>query len=67
MRVHRAEDERIEGEIIEIVERKTSTVVGTLDKSRHFFFVIPDDERFNRDIYVSPDDAEYGGSHHYQD
>ncbi|MES2571593.1 MAG: ribonuclease R, partial [Verrucomicrobiota bacterium] len=31
-----------------------STVVGTLQQTRKFFYVIPDDARFPQDIYVRP-------------
>jgi ribonuclease R len=50
------EDERQEGEVVRIVERTRTTVVGTLEHSTRFFFVIPDDERFTRDIYVARED-----------
>ncbi|MBI4536133.1 MAG: ribonuclease R [Ignavibacteriae bacterium] len=50
-------EERAEGEVVEILERSLSTVVGRLEVSRDFFFVVPDDERVTRDIYVSRDEA----------
>lgn len=53
----RGEGERTEGEIVEIVKRTITTVVGTLDANARFWFVIPDDQRLSRDIYVSRDDA----------
>jgi ribonuclease R len=42
-----------EGEIITIVRRSRTTIVGKLTKSQNFFFVVPDDARVRRDIYVS--------------
>jgi len=47
-----------EGEIVEIVERGILTVTGRLERSRHFFVVIPDNDRITRDIYVSAEEAE---------
>ena len=42
----------IEGKIIEIVKRKRDEIVGTLQKTKSFHFVIPDDSNIHRDIYV---------------
>ena len=50
------DDDRTEGEIIHIIERTRTTIVGTLQQSARFCFVIPDDERFTRDIYVARED-----------
>jgi ribonuclease R len=52
----KTEEDREEGEIVRIVERVTTTIVGTLEQSARFSFVIPDDERFTRDIYVARED-----------
>jgi len=43
-----------EGEIVEVLERSTHPVVGVFEKSRHFFFVVPDSRIVPRDIYVPP-------------
>lgn len=43
---------RREGKIVNIVERGTNTVVGTFAKSRNFGFVIADNQRFGKDIYI---------------
>lgn len=43
---------RREGRIVNIVERGTTTVVGTFAKSRNFGFVIADNQRFGKDIYI---------------
>lgn len=56
-RKRREDGARREGEIVEILERRTSTIVGTLHTSRDFHFVVPDDERFARDVYVPRDEA----------
>jgi ribonuclease R len=46
---------RREGRVIRILERAHDTIVGTLQRSRNFYYVVPDDPRFVHDIYVSPD------------
>lgn len=53
----RDERDRLEGEIVEVLERKTTTIVGTLEESRTAFFVVPDDEHIARDVYVAREDA----------
>src|SRR5213593_4682205 len=45
---------RREGRIIRILERAHDTIVGTLQRSRNFYYVVPDDPRFVHDIYVRP-------------
>ena len=41
-----------EGEVVEIVERNTTTVVGIYEDSKNFGFVISEDTRISRDIYI---------------
>ena len=43
---------RREGRVIRILERAHDTVVGTLQRSRNFCYVVPDDPRFVHDVYV---------------
>lgn len=43
---------RREGEIIRIVERANSTIVGTFEKSKNFGFVIADNQKFSKDIFI---------------
>src|SRR5437867_6780297 len=43
---------RREGRVIRILERAHATIVGTLQRSRNFYYVVPDDPRFVHDIYV---------------
>jgi ribonuclease R len=45
---------RREGRVIRILERAHDTIVGTLERSRNFYYVVPDDPRFVHDIYVRP-------------
>jgi ribonuclease R len=44
---------RAEGRVIRILERAHDTVVGTLQQSRNFFYVVPDDPRLVHNIYVT--------------
>ena len=46
---------RREGRVIRILERAHDTIVGTLQRSQNFYYVIPDDPRFVHDVYVHPD------------
>ena len=41
-----------EGEVVEIIERNTTTVVGIYEDSKNFGFVISEDTRISRDIYI---------------
>lgn len=42
------------GVVIRILERKRSQLVGTLQRSTQFLYVIPDDPRIPHNIYVPP-------------
>ncbi len=41
-----------EGEIYKIVSRGTKQIVGSFQKSKNFAFVLPDNKRFDSDIYI---------------
>src|SRR6266496_2124765 len=45
---------RHEGRVIRILERAHDTIVGTLQHSRNFYYVVPDDPRLVHDVYVQP-------------
>jgi ribonuclease R len=45
---------RREGRVIRILERAHDTMVGTLQRSRNFYYVVPDDPRIVHDVYVRP-------------
>jgi ribonuclease R len=45
---------RPEGRIVRVVQRGRPKVVGTFRQGRHFAFVVPEDERLPRDIYIAP-------------
>lgn len=51
--LERQRGKNIEGTIVSIVERSRKEIVGTLQKSNSFYFVIPDDKKIHRDIYIS--------------
>src|SRR5262245_48311396 len=51
---------RREGRIIRILERAHDTIVGTLQRSRNFYYVVPDDPRFVHDIYVRSNVCTHG-------
>ena len=40
--------------MIRILERADDTIVGTLQQTRNFFYVVPDDPRIVHNIYVQP-------------
>ena len=43
----------IEGQIVNVVERKRKEYVGIIKKSKSFFFISPDDAKLHRDIYIN--------------
>ena len=43
---------RVEGEVVRIVQRAVTQVVGTFENHEVYAFVIPDDKRINRDIFI---------------
>ncbi|ACL76588.1 ribonuclease R [Ruminiclostridium cellulolyticum] len=46
-------DRKMEGEIIRILKRANTTLVGTFENSMSFGFVVPDNKRISGDIFVS--------------
>ena len=42
-----------EGEVVKILKRGRVDLVGTLDRSRNFYIVIPDDRKIARDVFVA--------------
>jgi ribonuclease R len=53
---------RREGRVIRILERAHDTIVGTLQRSQNFYYVVPDDPRFVHDIYVHPERDQQPGT-----
>ena len=50
----RRRDGRTEGRVIRVLERARDTIVGTLQQTRNFYYVVPDDPRFVHDVYTPP-------------
>ncbi len=48
---------RSEAQIMKILERGMSTVVGTFEKQDHFGFVIADNQKVSDDIFISKNDS----------
>ncbi len=46
---------RPSAQVIRILERANETIVGTLQASKRFLYVVPDDSRIVHNIYVLPD------------
>ncbi len=51
---------RREGRVIRILTRANETLVGTLQKSKNFFYVVGDDPRFVHNLYVPEPEAAIG-------
>lgn len=43
---------RKEGAVVNIVERNSNEIVGTFEKSKNFGFVLPDSQKFGKDIFI---------------
>ena len=43
---------RKEGSVVQIIERNKTEIVGTFEKSKNFGFVVPDNQKFVRDIFI---------------
>ena len=50
----RARHPRAEGRVIRILARAQEEFVGTLQHTRNFFYVVPDDPRLVHNIYIQP-------------
>lgn len=52
VRIERSRRGDAEGRVIRVLERVNTKVVGTLQQSKNFFYVAPDDSRLQRDVNV---------------
>lgn len=59
-----ARDNRPEGVIIRVIERANAQVVGTFEDNRSFGFVIPDDKRIPKDIFIKKGNMNGAASGH---
>lgn len=50
---HQGEGRRKEGRIIKVLERGLKEVVGTYQKNREFGFVLSDNPKFSKDIFIA--------------
>ncbi|WP_042276242.1 ribonuclease R [[Clostridium] dakarense] len=46
------DERRAEGKIVKVIQREITRIVGVFQPNKNFGFVIPDDKKFNKDIYV---------------
>jgi ribonuclease R len=46
-------ERRREGKVIRVLTRANETIVGTLQRSKNFFYVVADDPRFVQNLYVT--------------
>ena len=60
--IMRKSGKRQEGNVVKILERGITEVVGTYQRSRNYGFVIPDNNRILQDVFVSGEHA--GGARH---
>lgn len=56
------EQARAEGRVIRILQRANETIVGTVQRSKQFIYVIPDSPRLVHNIYVRPPTARESGA-----
>lgn len=47
---------KAEGKVVEILNRNTNIIVGTFYESKNFGFVVPDNKKFNSDIFIAKGD-----------
>ena len=50
----RREGQRLSGEIVEILEQRERTFVGTIERSSGYYFMIPDNIDMPYDIFIQP-------------
>ena len=46
-------EHKLEGEVVDILQRDLTTLTGRFEVGKRFSFVVPDNERIGRDIYIS--------------
>lgn len=47
-----AEGKSQEGEVVKILKRANTTIVGTYEKNKNFGFVIPDNKKIHQDVFI---------------
>jgi len=51
----RRKGKRVEGEVVEVIERARSTFVGIVEVSKHWAFLNPDSKEMPFDLFIPPD------------
>ncbi len=51
---------RVEGRVIKVLQRARETLVGTFHAERSFGFVVPEDRKLARDVFIPP--GQHGGA-----
>ncbi|MBD3639032.1 MAG: ribonuclease R [Crocinitomicaceae bacterium] len=51
--ITKSRGKRLEGKVVDVLDRKERLIVGTLDVQDHFSFLIPDDPKINVDVFIS--------------
>ncbi len=41
-----------EGKVVEVIQRARKYIVGTLKKGKYYYYVVPDDLKITRDVYI---------------
>lgn len=55
VRITKGAGDRLEGEVLRVVTRVNEKIVGTFQDEQHYGFVIPDDKRISKDIFIPKD------------
>ncbi len=53
---HIEDGRKREGEVIRVLTRANNRIVGTYQSSTHFGFVVPDEKRLTRDVFIPKND-----------
>lgn len=56
----RKKGEKLKGEVVEILQRARTEFVGTLEVSEKFAFLIPDNDKYTKDIFIPLKDLRGG-------
>ena len=52
IKTEKSGDRREEGEVVQVLKRGIDTVIGTFQKSQNFGFVLPDNKKISKDIFI---------------
>lgn len=57
LKPRRSRNDKLEGEVIKILERRQSRIVGVYEASKRYGFVVAEDRRITSDIFVAREDS----------